>query len=99
MTSFSIDVNSANAVASRLESEEAQMIAYVKQTVALAEEMAQTWIGAAPKAFQEAKSLWDQGMREMDIGMANACAVLRSNASSYQNTDSSLSNLFNSFSV
>jgi WXG100 family type VII secretion target len=99
MTSFSIDVNSANAVAGTLESEEAQMIAYVKQTVALAEEMAQTWIGAAPKAFQEAKFLWDEGMRKMDIGMANACTVLRTNASSYQNTDASLSSLFSSFSV
>lgn len=99
MTSYSIDVNSALAVAGALEGEEENIIAYVKQTIALAEDMASSWIGATPQAFLAAKSQWDQGMGKMEVGMANACAVLRSNAASYYNTDQSLTSLFSGFSV
>jgi WXG100 family type VII secretion target len=99
MTGFSIDTASAVSVAAGLEGEEANIVKYIRDTVAVAEEMANTWKGDAPAAFQQAKALWDEGIAKMDVGMQNACTVLRSNISSYHSTDSDLAGLFSGFNV
>jgi uncharacterized protein YukE len=99
MTSFSIDTASALTVAAGLESEEQAIVQYIRQTILIAEEMASTWKGKAPLAFQQAKLIWDEGVGKMDLGMRNACAVLRKNVSSYQATDQELTSLFRGFQV
>lgn len=99
MTSFSIDTSSALSVAAGLENEEQAIVQYIKQTIVIAEEMANTWKGNAPAAFQQAKAIWDEGINKMDLGMRNACAVLRNNVSSYHSTDQDLQSLFSGFNV
>jgi WXG100 family type VII secretion target len=99
MTSFSIDTSSALSVAAGLESEEQAIVQYIRGTVQLAEEMASTWKGNAPAAYQQAKAIWDEGIKKMDVGMSRACAVLRNNVNSYHSTDQDLQSLFSGFQV
>lgn len=99
MTSFSIDTSSAMSVASGLENEEQAIVQYIRQTIQIAEEMSTTWKGDAPAAYQQAKLVWDEGIRKMDVGMRNACAVLRNNVRSYHSTDQDLQSLFSGFQV
>lgn len=97
MTSFSIDTYGVLTVAASLENEEQDIVQYIKQTTLIAEEIASTWKGDAAMAFQQAKEIWDEGIMKMDLGMRNACAVLRNNVSSYQSADQDLQSLFRGF--
>lgn len=84
---FDVGIQDLGAAANVLQQENEKVMADVKQTVAIAEEMAATWLGDAAGAFQQAKQHWDQGIAKMAQGMDSAVNVLRSNAQSYVSTD------------
>jgi uncharacterized protein YukE len=99
MAGFSIDTASAMAVANGLQQEEEQIVTYIKGTMAIAEDMAVNFKGNTAASYQQAKQLWDEGIKKMDVGMRNACDVLRNNVNSYHTNDDDLKSLFSNFHV